>query len=43
MTLSEVVTMIIYIEQLLNFLGLEYVEPTKIYVDNTGSIFLANN
>src|SRR5210317_372543 len=41
--LSEVVTMVIYIKQLLDFLEIEYVEPTKIFVDNTGAIFLANN
>ena len=41
--LSEVVTMVIYIKQLLDFLGIEYTEPTKIFVDNTGAIFLANN
>ena len=41
--LSEVVTMVIYIKQLLDFLGIKYAELTKIFVDNTGAIFLANN
>src|SRR5210317_2573153 len=41
--LSKVVTMVIYIKQLLDFLEIKYVEPMKIFVDNTKANFLANN
>ena len=41
--LSEVNTMIKHIKQILKFLGIGYKEPTRIFVDNTGAIFLANN
>src|SRR5210317_981678 len=41
--LSEVNTMIKHIKQILKFLGIGYKKPTRIFVDNTEAIFLANN
>ena len=41
--IAEVVKEILYIVQILKFLGITVKLPVKVHVDNMGAIFLANN
>ena len=41
--LSEISTEIIFVRDILVFLGIEIEYPIVVHVDNTGAIFLANN
>jgi hypothetical protein len=43
MAITDVTTTIKHIKLILNFIGMTYKEPTQIFIDNTGAIFLANN
>ena len=41
--MSEVCTEIIFIKQVLEFLGVKIQYPITVFCDNVGAIFLANN